>query len=156
MAEFHYTECGLDNVYLVNGFELINTPNGEEVCIKDIQDLHKAIAKAILSERSNVLSNREIRFVRHLLDLSQTSLAKILGVTYQTVARWEKGECPISKTADFLLRVYSDSYLNPQENRAIYEKINELSDIDSLKMEIENKSIKLTFNDAISDWKIAS
>lgn len=29
MKKYHYTECGLDNIYLINGFEIIKAIDGE-------------------------------------------------------------------------------------------------------------------------------
>jgi len=31
MNEYHYTESGLDNVYLINGFEITPLEDGEKV-----------------------------------------------------------------------------------------------------------------------------
>ena len=42
---YHYTESGLDNVYLVNGFEFIPSPSGKSVVIQDIDGLHNAIGR---------------------------------------------------------------------------------------------------------------
>ena len=153
---YHYTECGLDNIYLLNGFQIENSINGKEVHIEDIHELHKAIAEGVISKKSR-LSGSEIRFIRHMLDLSQTSLSKILGVDYQTILRWEKSENPfrIRKTADFLLRAFLYSSLNPTENEAICKMINELSELDSLDIESKNEQIDFTFDEKAIDWKIA-
>lgn len=45
---YHYTESGLQNVYLVNGFT-VETFDGEEyTSIDDMNGLHKTIAAAII------------------------------------------------------------------------------------------------------------
>ena len=90
MKAYHYTECGLDNIYLVNGVKITKTKSGdEEIFIHDIHGLHKAIGMILVSKRG-FLSGKEIKFIRSTLDLSQTTLAKILGCSYQTVLLWEK------------------------------------------------------------------
>ena len=81
---YHYTECGLDNVYLVNGFELKDS----RLRIHDIEGLHCAIGRWLVSTRKR-LSGGEIRFLRHELELSQANLAFLLGVDERTVLRWE-------------------------------------------------------------------
>jgi putative transcriptional regulator len=42
---YHYTECGLDNIYLLNGFDPVETPRGKGVTIRNIDGLHRAIGK---------------------------------------------------------------------------------------------------------------
>ncbi len=81
---YHYTESGLDNVKLVNGFEL----EGGRLKIHDIEGLHRAIGRWLVSTRKR-LSGAEIRFLRHELELSQAMLSFLLGVTERTVLRWE-------------------------------------------------------------------
>src|SRR5437016_3970105 len=89
MREYHYTECGLDNIYLVNGFEITKNKRDKEIFIHDIHGLHKTIGM-MLVHKQGLLSGNEIKFVRTTLDFSQTRLAKLLGCTYQTILLWEK------------------------------------------------------------------
>jgi putative transcriptional regulator len=101
---FHYTACGLDNVYLLNGFKLRSTPYGKGFSIDNIDGLHAAIGKRLIHERKT-LSGKEIRFLRHEMDMSQGALADLLGVDEQTVARWEKGQAGVSGPADKVIRL---------------------------------------------------
>ena len=50
------------------------------------------------------MTRKQFRTLRGLLGLSQTNLAKELGVTLRTVARWERGEFPIPRIAELALR----------------------------------------------------
>ena len=50
------------------------------------------------------MTKKEFRTLRGLIGLSQTKLAKELGVTLRTVARWERGEFPIPRVAELALR----------------------------------------------------
>lgn len=86
---YRYTGCGLPNVFLKNGFELVETPYGEGVTIHDLDGLHLAIGTTIV-ESSEPMVGYEFRFLRTELDLSQSGLAEVLGCDEQTVARWEK------------------------------------------------------------------
>lgn len=101
---YHYTECGLDEVYLVGGYEEHETPYGKGVSVKNVDGLHRAIADWLVCEKK-ALSGSEIRFLRKQLDLSQSELADLLGTTSQTVARWEKAQFEIPGPADILLRL---------------------------------------------------
>jgi len=52
----------------------------------------------------DIMTRREFRTLRGLIELSQAKLAKELGVTLRTVARWERGEFPIPRVAELALR----------------------------------------------------
>ncbi len=82
---YHYTESGLNDIYLANGFEM----NAGRLRIHDIEGLHRAIGRWLVSTRKQ-LSGGEIRFLRHELELSQVTLSTLLGVTERTVIRWER------------------------------------------------------------------
>ena len=101
----HYTACGLDDVYLMSGYETVKTSHGEGTAIKKLDELHLAIGRN-LAERKKVLSAKELRFLRTHMNLTQSELGKLLGLTSQQVARWEKAESDISGAAEFLLRAY--------------------------------------------------
>jgi DNA-binding transcriptional regulator YiaG len=51
------------------------------------------------------MNSRELKSLRKRLGVSQAKLAKGLGVTENTVARWERGEVPISEPLSRLLRI---------------------------------------------------
>lgn len=85
----HYRECGLDNVYLANGWRWEETPIGRFLEIKDHQSLFVALARHII-EQPHQPSGQELRYLRVYLDLSQAELGQLLGLSDQQVARWEK------------------------------------------------------------------
>ena len=62
------------------------------------------LAAGVLAKRAR-LAPRESRFLREHLCWTETELANQLGVTPETVARWEKGEEPMGPVADRLLRM---------------------------------------------------
>lgn len=125
-AMHHYTECGLYNVYLVNGFERRDTPYGTGISIADVDGLHCQIGLALI-ERASCLSGAEVRFLRHELDLSQAVLATLLGVDAQTVARWEKGETRIHGSAQRLLAgLWRERFQGAAELQALLERISQL------------------------------
>jgi putative transcriptional regulator len=45
---YHYRECGLDNIYLLNGFDPVETPRGVSVQIRDREGLHLAIGRCLV------------------------------------------------------------------------------------------------------------
>jgi DNA-binding transcriptional regulator YiaG len=99
----HYRECGLDNIFLLNGFHHEVVDGEEYVTVEDMDGLWKAIGLHLVARRKT-FSPQEIRFLRNQMDMTQAELGSILRVTDQTVARWEKGEVGIPGPADFALR----------------------------------------------------
>jgi DNA-binding transcriptional regulator YiaG len=129
MKEYHYTECGLDNFYLINGFTIEKLENGEEtIHIHDIHKLHYVIGRSLVFKPS-LLIGKEVQFIRKTMDLSQTALGKLLGVEYQSVLGWEKNKNPISKTADHFLKMIFFTYLEKDKDSSAYKMINEISDL---------------------------
>lgn len=86
---YRYTESGLDNVWLANGFQYSDGPGGLQVSFEDIDGLHRAIGETLVT-RFKRLSGREVRFLRQELSLGQGQLARLLGVSERAVARWER------------------------------------------------------------------
>lgn len=103
---YHYTSCGLDNVFLRNGFTRKETPYGAAVSIEDIEGLHLAIASDLLRQKTP-LTGAQFRFLRKEQDLTQAEIGAILGVTEQTIACWEKQrDTHVQRMADIAMRAY--------------------------------------------------
>ncbi|MEO5771777.1 MAG: hypothetical protein ABIQ29_06880 [Burkholderiaceae bacterium] len=84
-----YDDGGLRNVWLSNGYEVHKTAYGKAVSYHDVHGLTLAICHA-LTNKPGRLTGAEFRYLRLHLRLSQVSLGKLLGVTEQSVALWEK------------------------------------------------------------------
>ena len=140
---YQYRESGLDNVYLVNGFDYVETAGGRNIIIQDIDGLHEAIGRFLINERK-VLSGNEIRFLRHELDMSQDTLAGILDVTEQTVRRWEQNKLSIPRAADAILRsIYAEKIGG---NKTISDILKRISDIE------DEMDRALVFEEANDKW----
>lgn len=155
MKPYHYTESGLDNVYLMNGFEITPLPEGdEEIYIHDLSGLHKAIGLSLILKQG-ALNGKEVKFIRAMLDFSQKTLGKMLGCDYQTVLLWEKERHVIPKMADHLLRVIFYSYLHPEKDKLIFDLVNDLSERDA-KADETPAMEKMQFKEVNHHWgKIA-
>ena len=101
---YHYTESGLPNVWLVNGYTEHETPYGKGVSITDLEGLHRVIGQALLGKPR--LTGAEIRFLRKELGCSQKALAEIIGSSEQTVSLWERERGQMSPAADRILRLF--------------------------------------------------
>ena len=101
---YHYTDGGLRNVWLANGFQIKKTPFGDAVTFHDSDGLTQAICQA-LAAKIGVLTGVELRYIRSAgMGLSQPVLGKLMGIDGQSIARWEKsGKVP--RWADKLVRL---------------------------------------------------
>ena len=103
MEQYQYTECGLDDLFLV-GVPVVRDDHGERVVsIPNIRGLHKAIAKSIL-ESSGGMSGKELRFLRAEMGLTQAELGQILQKEALTIGRWEREEADMGSVQEALLR----------------------------------------------------
>jgi DNA-binding transcriptional regulator YiaG len=89
MSMLKFDDGGLRNVWLANGYETRKTPYGEATAIHDLDGLIVSICGA-LAHKGGQLTGAEFRYLRQHLRLSQASLGKLLGVSEQSVALWEK------------------------------------------------------------------
>lgn len=101
---YHYTDGGLRNVWLANGYEIKKTPYGEGVAFHNLDGLSRSICMA-LTRKASLLTGAEFRYIRSAgMQLSQPALGKLMGIDGQSVARWEKTS-KVPRWADKLVRL---------------------------------------------------
>lgn len=101
---YHYTDGGLRNVWLANGYEIKRTPHGEGVAFHNLDGLTRSICMA-LTRKASLLTGVEFRYIRSAgMLLSQPALGKLMGIDGQSVARWEKTS-RVPRWADKLVRL---------------------------------------------------
>lgn len=124
----HYTACGLDTIYLASGYQKREVGGEVYVSVRDVEELHKAIALALVTGRK-VLSGAEVRFLRKYLDLTQRGLGELMGISDQSVARYEKG-APLDGPGDGLLRaLVMETADGKMRLRQELERIREADDV---------------------------
>lgn len=147
MAMYHYRESGLDNVWLLNGYERHKTSEGPAVSFKNIDGLHDTIARTLVRNTSR-LTAKEFRFLRTELDLSQKALGDIIGASEQAIARWERGITQVPAAEDRLLRaLYRE---RADGNARLWEMVLVLGG------RHEGQSQKLKFRHGRQVWKMAA
>jgi DNA-binding transcriptional regulator YiaG len=125
---YHYTQCGLDDIYLLNGVIRRVTPYGEGAAVENADELHEAIALSLCTGKA-FLTGKEFRFLRKLMELSQAELARLFGCNVQAVARWEKGLTSIPGAADRLMRVFYAATIKLEMSATdLIEQVSELDD----------------------------
>ncbi len=123
---YHYIDSGLSKIYL-QGIEISQCSNShcsdEEISIPNIEELHGLIAKHISSQKNKLLPE-EIRFLRTHLGFSGTDFASNMGVSPETVSRWENGSVNMKEASEKLLRVLILSQSGPFRN---YQELKEFA-----------------------------
>lgn len=147
---YHYTDCGLPNVFLRSGFIVREIDGEEAVAIHNLDGLHKVIGLDIL-HKAPILTGDEIRFLRKEMDLTQNSLGKIIGVSEDTVRGWETGRHAIPSPADKLLRgLYSEQINGDGSLREL------LKGIGRLDRKIAEDERQMNFEENEGDWQLAA
>jgi putative transcriptional regulator len=142
---YHYTESGLQNIYLVNGYTVFNDEDGKSVSIASADELHSTIGRWLACKP--YLTGPELRFLRKELGLSQHRLGEMLGSSEQTVSLWERrGRMP--KGLDRLVKLLYLEKLDGNVN--VQNLINHLIELDDRHQE------NLVFEDTGSGWKKAA
>lgn len=146
---YQYTESGLRNVWLRNGYTLTDTPYGPAVAVQNLHGLIRAIVSALV-QKTSTLTSPEIRYLRHYLDVSQKDFAKLVGVQEQTVSLWERSKQRIPKAADIVLRALVAEALSGGKLQ-----FREL--LDAISRKDEHKSDQFTF-EAVKhkEWLMAA
>ena len=71
MTPYHYTESGLDNIYLLNGVHTIAEDGDTFTSINDLEQLHLQIAKTLVDKHS-ALAAKEFKFLRVELNMKKS------------------------------------------------------------------------------------
>jgi len=100
-----YVGSGLSNVVLHDvAVRKCRKCGEEEVAIPNLSGLHRCIALLLVTRKSALLA-AELRFLRQYLGRSSKDFAKILGVTAETLSRWENAKWDIPPVADRVVRL---------------------------------------------------
>jgi DNA-binding transcriptional regulator YiaG len=104
-APFHFTDSGLDNVYLI-GIQYFRADDGTAAAeISAMKQLMRLIASDLLYSEST-LTGQEIRFLRKRLGKKSVEFAQWIKVEPETLSRIENEKQPVSAQVDALTRLY--------------------------------------------------
>jgi len=115
--EYHYTESGLNNVYLSNVC-VYKCDCGEFFAsIPAVIKLNENIGRSIIKKKSG-LTGEEIKYLRKNIGLSAKEFAEYLGVNQSTLSRWENEKQTIDKSNDRVVRmIYANFKQIPLEEQ---------------------------------------
>lgn len=161
---YHYTDSGLDYIYLMNGYDITEDPEfGVLVSIHDVDGLNKTIAQEIV-ESPKILRGQEVRFMRSQLKLSQTQMGLLMGCDLRTIQRWEKERNEqIPAASDRFLKFFYTAHVNGNEIvRAVSQVLKEVQDAKH-HPKPQNKTkaksappARLKFSDTSKGWLAAA
>lgn len=107
VAQLHqFNAAPLPRVWLRNGYESETVAGRTLIRYLRLNELLSALLQAVILKPA-LLSGKEIAYLRRKLDLAQDALADVLGCTEQTLSLWERGQHPITRSADTVLRKLS-------------------------------------------------
>lgn len=145
---YHYIACGLSKVYL-KGVEILACANPdcgeEELIIPNIEKLHDLLAHEIASQKHKLLPE-EIKFLRTHLGFSGVDFAKKMGVSPESVTRWEKGQVNMKESVEKLLRVLILTKAGPFRDYEVLE---------SFASSARKTAIRRDFRKTKQEWLIA-
>ena len=105
VLEYHFLESGLSYVYIGN-IAISYCIQDKDIVIPEVPKLQELLdviwVDIILNPQP--LVGEDIRFLRQAIDLTQLEFAKLLGVTSNTMARWERGELRPTAAMDLTIR----------------------------------------------------
>ena len=138
---YHFTDGGLRNVWLTNGYIEHDTKYGKGVSFQDLDGLTKAICMALV-KKPGKLTGSEFRYIRSNMLLSQKSLGELMGYGEQAVAKWEKsGKIP--KAVEYFLRsLYIAKNNGSQKVCSMIDTINLIERIANTRIIVSEKSKK--------------
>lgn len=130
---FHFTDSGLDNVYLV-GIRYFKHEDGSGSAeIPAIKQLMSVIARDLLFS-SGTFQGKEIRFLRKRLGMKAVDFAKMLGLEAETLSRIENDKYTVTEQVEKLVRM---SYLLLCHDPELKEDAKRLMDL--IQSELERR-----------------
>lgn len=144
MEPIRYTGCGLDDVWLVSGYDAEVLDGEEAITVRDLDGLHAEIGRFLI-KRKKLLTGKEIRFLRQQLNLSQAKLAGLVGCESQQVARYEKEQNRMPGPIDRLLRMLFREHL---ADPILVQDF--LEDLEQLDGRMEDRQV---FDATLDGWK---
>ena len=157
---YHYTQCGLDDVFL-GDITIFECPNCDiEVPeISHIKDLHRSIAYSIATKPSRLLP-KEMRFLRKHVRMKSKEFAKFLGVAPETYSGWETGKNTSFshdrqiRMAFFILSLGDEKFVELTQLRLFKEKLGQVEDRRVAKSEIRIEALYPTITSPHFSYRV--
>ncbi|MFH1079381.1 MAG: type II TA system antitoxin MqsA family protein [Pseudomonadota bacterium] len=147
---YHYSESGLDNVFLYGIAQSRCTECAEEiVTIPNIKGLHLAIGRNLVC-KEEMLTGDEARFLRKELKLKSKDMAATLSMKPETYSRWENEKQSVSPTCDKQLRLVYILNVTEEEGRVLHKNIRGMMTAMAIRPVTEPNRIEIS----AADWLV--
>jgi putative zinc finger/helix-turn-helix YgiT family protein len=150
--KYHYTESGLDNVYLKDiELRLCESCGESSPRIPRILDVHAAIARAVALQ-PRPLRGAEIRFMRKQLGMRAGEWAGLMRVDKATFSRWENDDQQLGAQSDALLRFLYFRISEEREGKFLPDQLVariaavQCSQAAELRMEIDTQTRQISWH----------
>jgi DNA-binding transcriptional regulator YiaG len=122
--EYHYKECGLNNVWFRDLVLKYQCSCGETYYeFPPLNTAYLVIAYCLL-KKTTLLSKEEFRFLRKWVGLTADKLIQLLGVKSRvTVSNWERGKKAITQATDHAMRMLVMELKDKEIRRRMFEEI---------------------------------
>lgn len=114
---------------------------GELIPDVDWQEIAKPLIQFICVEQEWPFSGNQVKFIRHHLNMSLREFAKFMGVTHQSVMRWEKASKASTRmgaATEIMLRIKALKSLH-SDSKAIDQVVDKVDDVEKLQSEPSRK-----------------
>ena len=98
-----YPHPALQNLYLENGYNEMQTSDGPAIQYDRLEELEICVGRVLIRKPAR-LRGWDLRFLRRSLGLSQPDFGNLIDRDSQTIARWEKSKEPIPSFVDLAIR----------------------------------------------------
>lgn len=125
---------------------------GEQVPDIDFSKVAPDLIKFICSEQELPLSGNQIKFFRHALNFSMRDFAKLIGVTHQSLMRWENRKnhpAKIEAHIEIVLRILMLKRFDGNKNE-ILEATNQVESVGRLKSATYKKFTPVRVPESVS------
>lgn len=149
-AAIRYDMGGLHHITLQGvAMQRCASCGDEGIKIPRIGQLHRVLADYLIRQPRLLMGN-EIRFLRTHLGLSTQDFSHRMGVTRETVSRWENARERMGEPTDHLLRALVTSY-QPTKSYAVDDLLRDLPD--TLRLPKEEKAVNASVQNTTTGWK---
>ena len=140
---YHYTESGLDNVWL-GDVSVYRCECGEYFAsIPAIIELNSVIALYLIKKKT-FLRGQEIKYLRKNAGLNAKAFGEYIGIDKSTLSRWENNKQTIDKSNDRMIRLFYATFKEISR-----EKMKNF--FDDVMKEIDNSGEETRINIPIAD-----
>jgi len=136
---FHYQHCGLNNIFLNNGYKIHDYGNSRGLSIEDVDGLFDTIGQYIATKDGRLAAN-ECKYLRLMMDQSPEEVAGLLGINKALYLAKEAMNYPFTLDEENKLRdAYQESLFLRKITPFNIKKRIKTDDFDEILLTLEHE-----------------